>query len=156
MRFHTYQKYSGSLFDALNIQDLLERLADFLLQSGFEGGPHYHPWWGWSGDDDDRSVDSLKAALLQALIESGQLTPEMLAELRGEGNDEEIQRQIAELLDQLVQRLVEEGYINTQPEVPASFAEAGTGTIDDAKEAAQHVEFNLSQKGIDFLGYRTL
>jgi Ca-activated chloride channel family protein len=156
MRFHTYQKYSGSLFDALNIQDLLERLADFLLQSGFEGGPHYHPWWGWSGDEDDRSLDSLKAALLQALIESGQLTPEMLAELRGEGNDEEIQRQIAELLDQLVQRLVEEGYINTQPEVPASFEQAGTGTIDDAKEAAQHVEFNLSQKGIDFLGYRTL
>src|SRR5687768_15262643 len=90
MRFHTYQKYQGTLLDAVNIQDLLERLADFLLQSGFEGGPHYHPWWGWSGDSDDRSLDSLKAALLQALLESGQLTPEMLAELRGEGGDEEV------------------------------------------------------------------
>ena len=157
MRFHTYQKYSGSLFDALNIQDLMERLADFLLQSGFEGGPHYNPWWGWSGDDHDQSLDALKAALLQALLESDQLPPEMLAELRGEGNDEEIQRQIAELLDELVQRLVEEGYIGTEPApVPGSFSEAGEGHIDDAKEAAQHVEFNLTQKGIDFLGYRTL
>jgi Ca-activated chloride channel family protein len=158
MRFHTYQKYRGSLLDALNIQDLLERLADFLLQSGFEGGPHYHPWWGWSGDDNDQSLDALKAALLQALIESGQLTPEMLAELRGEGGDAEVQRQLAELLDDLVRRLIEEGYINTSasPQVPSSFEQMGEGHVDDAREAAQQVEFNLTQKGVDFLGYRTL
>jgi Ca-activated chloride channel homolog len=160
MRFHTYQKYHGSLLDALNIQDLLERLADFLLQSGFEGGAHYHPWWGWSGDDDDRSLDSLKAALLQAMLESGQLTPEMLAELRGEGGDEEVQRQIAELLDELVRKLIDEGYLATSetPQMPASYTQMAPGQahIDDAKQAAQQVEFNLTQKGIDFLGYRTL
>ena len=158
MRFHTYQKYQGTFFDALNIQDLLERLADFLLQSGFEGGPHFNPWWGWSGDDHDHSVDQLKAALLQALIESGQLTPEMLEELRGEGGDEGAQRALAELLDDLVKKLIDEGYINTSepPQVPGSYSEMGTGSIDDAKSAAQHVEFNLTQKGIDFLGYRTL
>jgi Ca-activated chloride channel homolog len=160
MRFHTYQKYQGSLLDALNIQDLLERLADFLLQSGFEGGPHFHPWWGWSGDSDDRSLDSLKAALLQALLESGQLTQEMLSELRGEGGDEEVQRQLAELLDELVRRLIEEGYLATSdaPQMPASYTQMPQGQphIDDAKQAAQQVEFNLTQKGIDFLGYRTL
>jgi Ca-activated chloride channel homolog len=158
MRFHRYQKYEGSFLDALNIQDLLERLADFLLKSGFEGGPHYHPWWGWSGDEDDRSMDALKAALLQALMESGQLTPEMLEELRGEGGDAEIQKRIAEMLDDLVKRLMEEGYLNATeaPQVPGSYTPAGEGQIDDAKEAAQQVEFNLTQKGIDFLGYRTL
>jgi Ca-activated chloride channel homolog len=162
LRFHTYRKYQGSLLDALNLQDLLEQLADFLLQSGFDGGPHHHPWWGWSGDEDDRSLDALKAALLQALIDSGQLTPEMLAELRGEGGgeggDEEVQRRIAELLDDLVQQLIDEGYLNTtsSPAVPGPFTEAGTGQIDDARQAAQQVEFNLTQKGIDFLGYRTL
>jgi Ca-activated chloride channel homolog len=158
MRYHTYRKYEGTLFDALNIQDLLERLADFLLQSGFEGGPHFNPWWGWSGDEDHQSLDALKAALLQALMESGQLTPEMLEELRGEGGDEEIQQKIADMLNDLVRRLMEEGYINTSapPEAPASFSPAGEGHIDDAKQAAQQVEFNLTQKGIDFLGYRTL
>jgi Ca-activated chloride channel homolog len=158
MRFHTYQKYEGSFLDALNIQDLLERLADFLLKSGFEGGAHFHPWWGWSGDDDDRSVEALKAALLQALMESGQLTQEMLEELRGEGGNEEIQQRIADLLNDLVQRLTEEGFLNTSPspDAPASYSEAGPGQVDDARQAAQQVEFNLTQKGIDFLGYRTL
>ncbi|MHB1168568.1 MAG: vWA domain-containing protein, partial [Longimicrobiales bacterium] len=159
MRYTTYTKYSGSILDALNIQDLLERLADFLLQSGFEGGPHYNPWWGWSGDEEgDKSLDALKEALLQALIESGQLTPEMLAELRGDGSgDEETRRAIAEMLDELVRRLVEEGYLNTTgaPQMPTGHTEMD-GSVDEAKSAAQQVEFNLTQKGIDFLGYRTL
>lgn len=157
MRYHTYQKYQGSLLDALNIQDLLERLADFLLKSGFEGGPHHHPWWGWSGDDEDRSMDGLKAALLQALMESGQLTPEMLEELRGEGGNEEVQQRIAQMLNDLVQRLIEEGFINAEqpPQAPGTVSPMG-GHIDDAKHAAQQVEFSLTQKGIDFLGYRTL
>jgi Ca-activated chloride channel homolog len=160
MRYTTYSKYNGTFFDALNVQDLLERLADFLLQSGFAGGPHYHPWWGWTGEENsDRSLDALKQALLQALIESGQLTPEMLKEMRGEGQPSEKTRdKIAELLDELVRRLVEEGYLQTgaAPQMPGSYEEMqGQGRIDEAK-AAQQVEFNLTQKGIDFLGYRTL
>lgn len=160
MRLTTYSKYTGSLLDALNIQDLLERLADFLLQSGFEGGPHYHPWWGWTGDGDDRSLDALKDALLQALMESGQLTREMLEELRGEGQgDEEVRANIARLLNDLVQRLVDEGYldVNQMPKLPgAHTAVPGQGSVDEGKQAAQQVEFNLTQKGVDFLGYRTL
>jgi Ca-activated chloride channel homolog len=158
MRYHTYQKYQGTLFDALNIQDLLERLADFLLKSGFEGGPQHHPWWGWTGEEDDRSLDALKAALLQALMDSGQLTPEMVEALRGDGGDEETQQRIIDLLNELVQRLIDEGYLNVTapPQVPGSYSEAGAGKVDDARQAAQQVEFNLTRKGIDFLGYRTL
>jgi Ca-activated chloride channel homolog len=159
MRFTTYRKYSGSVFDALNIQDLLERLSDFLLDAGFAGGPHYNPWLGWSGDDADRSVDTLKQALLQALIESGQLTPEMLRELRGDGDsDESVRAAIAELLDDLVKKLVEEGYLNLTeaPMMPSGHSPVGSGTVDEGKQAAQQVEFNVTGKGIDFLGYRTL
>jgi len=159
MRYTTYSKYTGTLLDALNIQGLLERLADFLLQSGFAGGPQYSPWWGWTGDDADRSLDSLKEALLKALLESGQLTPEMVNELRGEGgSNDEVRQQIAQLLDELVRRMMEEGYISTNqaPQMPGSYeAMEGTGQIDEAS-AAQQVEFNLTQKGVDFLGYRTL
>lgn len=157
MRSHSYKKYSGSLLDSLNVENLLEGLADFLLKSGFEGGPHFHPWWGWTGDDDDHSLDALKEALIQALIESGQLTPEMLAELRGEGSNEEIQARVAELLDNLVRRLIEQGYLTAseQPRVPESYSAMG-GKIDHGKEAAQQVQFQLTQKGMDFLGFRTL
>ena len=161
MRFTTYSKYKGSWLDALNLESLLEMLSDFLLQAGFAGGPEDQPWWSWDPPSEaDRSLESLKQALLQALMESGQLTPEMLEELRGEGEgSEEVRQQIADMLDELVERLVEEGYLTLdgEPGMPSSFQEmSGEGTIDDAAEAARQVEFNLTGKSLDFLGYRTL
>jgi Ca-activated chloride channel family protein len=157
MRFTSYTRYTGHHADALNLEALLERLSDFLLQSGFAGRSP-HPLWG-EPDDAGHSLDALKQALLQALIESGQITPEMLAELRGEGGSEEIQQNIAELLDRLVQRLMDEGYLDVSepPRMPGSLEPVDSeGHVDDARSAARHVEFNLTQKGLDFLGYRTL
>jgi Ca-activated chloride channel homolog len=161
MRFTTYTKYKGGWLDALNLESLLESLSDFLMDGGFAGGPHFHPYWGWSGGEDPKSKDSLKEALLKALIESGQLTPEMLSELRGDGEgDADTRRDIADLLDELIRKLVDEGYIsleNRDESMPGpSYDVTGQGKIDEAKEAAQQVEFNLTQKGMDFLGYRAL
>lgn len=160
MRFTTYSKYKGSWLDALNLESLLEMLSDFLLQAGFAGDPEDQPWWSWDPPQEgDRSLDSLKDALLRALMESGQLTPEMLEELRGEGEgSEEVRRRIADMLDELVERLIEEGYLTVDGEtMPSSFQEMpGEGKIDDAADAARQVEFDLTGKGLDFLGYRTL
>lgn len=161
MRFTRYSRYTGSLADALNLEALLDQLSDFLLQSGFAGGPHQHPWWGeFGGDEDDRSMDALREALLRALLESGQLTPEMLRELRGEGDaDEAVRERIAALLDRLIERLVEEGFLNVAepPQAPAGYTEMpGGGKVDEARKASRQVEFSLTGKGIDFLGYRTL
>jgi len=166
MRFTTYTKYRGGLLDALNLRDLLERLADFLLQSGFAGSPSDQPWW--AGEDSmpeaDHSLEALRDAILRALLESGELTPEMLRELRGEGGDEGVRQELAELLDEIVQRLVEEGYLDLKPlpSVPAGhqplegLVEEGSGRVDDVRTAAHQVEFQLTTKALDFLGYRTL
>jgi Ca-activated chloride channel family protein len=157
MRFHTYTKFSPEMADAVDLQGLLDKLADFLLQSGFAGGPHSHPYWGdFGGDDADRSLDALKEAILNALIESGQFTPEMLEALRGDGDDE-AQAKLAKLLDDLVQRLASEGYVNIEapPQVPASHQQV-TGKGGLAHAASRDVQFNLTEKGIDFLGYKTL
>ncbi|MEJ2502462.1 MAG: hypothetical protein P8177_03960, partial [Gemmatimonadota bacterium] len=99
MRLTTYSKYKGSWLDALNLESLLEQLSDFLLNAGFAGGPDDQPWWAWDDPPSgDRSLESLKDALLKALIDSGQLTPDMLDELRGEGEgSEEVRQQIADL-----------------------------------------------------------
>jgi Ca-activated chloride channel family protein len=161
VRFTTYTKYKGGWLDALNLEALLEHLSDFLLNGGFAGGPHYHPYWGWSGVEDVSTTDALKQALLDALMQSGQLTPEMMAELRGEGEgDADVQAEIAQLLDDLVRRLVEEGYLSTEghaPGFPGPVQDVtGQGEIDEAREAAEHVQFDLTQKGMDFLGYRAL
>jgi Ca-activated chloride channel family protein len=80
----------------------------------------------------------------------------MLEALRGEGN-EEGQAKLAKLLDELVQRLVNEGYLSMDapPQMPAGHQPLeGPGSI--AKAAARDVQFNLTDKGIDFLGYKSL
>jgi Ca-activated chloride channel family protein len=145
----------------MNLESLMESLSDFFMNGGFAGGPNYHPFWGWSGLEDTGSVDALKNALLKALVESGQLTQEMIEELRGEGQgDEAVQKQIADLLDDLIQRMVEEGYLTIEdgaPTMPGAVHDVtGMGEIDEAKQAAQNVKFNLTQKGTDFLGYGAL
>ncbi len=163
MRYTTYSKYIPGLLDAINLEALLEQLSDFLLQSGFAGGPFYDQYWGPFGEDDsDRSLDALKQAISQALVESGQLTSEMLQILRGESTgdlerDAEIQQQLADLIDQIIQRLIDDGYLNvTQaPKLPEGHQQV-FGTGGQAHVAAQQVQFNLTGKGVDFLGYRAL
>jgi Ca-activated chloride channel family protein len=156
MRFHTYTKYSPEFADAVDLQSLLGQLADFLLQSGFAGGRQEHPWWGETGDDADRSLDALREAILQALIESGQFTPEMLEAMRGDGT-EESQEKLAKLLDALVQRMIDEGYLklDAPPRMPDSHQQV-TGKGGLAHRASKDVQFNLTDKGVDFLGYKSL
>ena len=156
MRFHTYSKFSPEMADAVDLQSLLDKLADFLLQSGFAGGEG-QPFYGAGFDEPgDRSIEALKQAILEALMESGQFTPEMLEALRGDG-DEEAQAKLAKLLDDLVQRLIKEGYLNLEapPQMPAGHQPLeGKGSM--AHAASKDVNFNLTNKGIDFLGYKTL
>ncbi len=161
MRFTTYTKFVPGLADAVNLQALLDQLGDFLLQSGFAGGPGDWPWWAEAGEGNERSMDSLKEAILKALMESGQLTPEMVKFLRGESTgssetDRDLEHQIARMLDQIVQRLMDEGYLNTQnaPQMPEGHTLMGPG--GQAAAAARDVQFNLTEKGMDFLGYKTL
>ncbi|MDX2194753.1 MAG: VWA domain-containing protein [Gemmatimonadales bacterium] len=163
MRFTTYTKYIPELADAVNLEALMEQLSDFLLQSGFAGGGQsfWHDYHG-DGAEGDKSLDALKAAILQALMESGQLTPEMLQLLRGEGTgdparDQQVKQQLAQLLDQLVQKLIEQGYLNATepPQVPGGH-QPMFGPGGQVREAAEQVQFNLTEKGIDFLGYKTL
>jgi Ca-activated chloride channel homolog len=162
MRYRTYSKHIPQLADAINLQALIDQLGDFLLQSGFAGGQHFHPYWGEFGEDDDRSLDALRQAIMEALINSGELTPDMLKVLRGESTgdanlDQQIQQQLAELLDKIIQRLVEEGYltIDETPRMPQGH-QPMFGPGSQAQAAAQQVNFSLTDKTIDFLGYRTL
>lgn len=154
MRFHTYTRFNPAMADAVDLQSLLDQLADFLLQSGFAAG--HDPWWGDMGEEPDRSLDALREAILKALIDSGQVTPEMLEALRGDGDDIS-EDKLASLLDDLVQRLIEDGFLSTQSsaQVPVGHQPVtGKGSLSQA--AARDVQFNLTGKGMDFLGYSSL
>src|SRR3954454_5717844 len=87
MRFTTYSKYHPEMADAVNLQGLLDQLSDFLLQSGFAGtSPSF---WHDEMGEGERSLDALRQAVLQALMDSGQLTSEMLKVLLGESTGDQ-------------------------------------------------------------------
>jgi len=157
MRFHTYKKFSPESADAVDLQALLDKLADFLLQSGFAGGGPPNPWsYDQEDQGGDRSLDALRQAIFDALINSGQFTPEMLEALRGDGDDLS-EEKLSKLLDDIVQRLMAEGFLKAEqpPQAPAGHQSVfGPGGL--AKAAAQDVKFDLTSKGIDFLGYKSL
>lgn len=162
MRYTTYSKYVPGLANAVNLQALLEHLGDFFLDGGFAGG--HDPWWGdLDPDQPDRSRESLRDAILRALKESGQLTPDMLTLLRGdstgdEQRDREIEAELGRLLDEIIERLMSEGYLNqspTPPSMPSSYQPL-EGPGGQAASAARDVQFGLTTKGIEFLGYKTL
>lgn len=160
MRYTTYQRYAAKIADAVNLQDLMDQLADFLLQSGFTAG--YDPLWGHTEQPDRNSLGALREAILQALMASGQLTPEMLRILRGESTgeperDARIEEDLAALLDNIVQRLIDGGYLtlDQMPQMPDQH-EPVLGAGGQARAAATQVRFSLTETGIDFLGYKAL
>ncbi len=165
MRYTTYSKFIAQLADTVNVQELLDRLADFLLQSGFAGGAYEHPFWGEFGGEQDQgagTLEGLRDAIARALMDRGMLTPELVKALRGESSgdaakDAELQRQLAELLDAIVQRLVDQGLLSVRqaPQMPGGHqAVLGPGGL--ARAAAERVEFDLTDRGLDFLGYSAL
>src|SRR6516165_4326962 len=111
MKFTKFSKYSGEPADAIDLEELVKRLGDFFLQSGFES-----QFYGISEYDPQRSLEALREAILRALQE-GDLFPEGLnEELRKmlERSDATNQKEIQDLIDKLIERLSEEGFINPQ------------------------------------------
>ena len=161
MATHSYSKFLPELADQVNLQNLIEQLSDFLLQSGFTRD--MYPLWPQDEyPGDNRSMDALRQAIMQALMESDQLSPEMLRYLRGESTgdaelDRDVEQQVGELIDKIIQRLMSEGYLtfDERPQMPAGYQQVlGPGGL--AQEAAQHVQFSLTEKTVDFLGYKSL
>lgn len=151
MPFTKYSKWTGVDLDSLSLEDLLERLADFLLQSGFED--QYSRYWG---DEQERTLEALRDAIMRALME-GLLSDEELEALsdeRGELNEEAI----TQLLDRLIQRLIEEGYITLSEGAPQTQMQTGlTGQGGGTgKPIERSVKFEMTDKGLDFLGFKAL
>src|SRR5260370_1301434 len=64
MKFIRYGKYVGEPADAVDLEELIKRLGDFFLQSGFES-----QFYGVSQMDPERSMEALREAILRALQE---------------------------------------------------------------------------------------
>src|SRR5258706_12131452 len=70
---YRYSKFTGDDLDELDLEELLSKLSDMLLGSGFED-PH-----GIYGDEDSgHSRQSLHDAIMEAILNGGMLSDETL------------------------------------------------------------------------------
>lgn len=142
MKWINYTKYTGDDF-GLSAEDLLKALSDFFLQSGFQN--QYMGFSEWN----QHTLEDLKNALQQALEQGEAFDPEQ-AERIQESLRNMTPEQMDQMLDRLVQKLVDEGYINTGQQQPNEAGQAGTGNKD------QKLNVEITDKSVDFLGFKTL
>jgi Ca-activated chloride channel family protein len=176
MRFTRYSKWTGQNWDDISLEELMEALSDHLLRSGFEDQfqRHYRRWaedWGYDDVDDldpDNALERLRRAIRDALRDSGLLDEEQYNQLFDEEGNARDQR-LEELIDRLIQRLLQEGYLNAAGDQEELESLLGAdGQAQRARQGAQqrpgetdaykkpNIKFEVTEKGIDFLGYKTL
>ena len=134
-----YTKWSGSLLDHLNLEDLLDELSQFFLQSGF-------PIDQW-GDPPPEMQQTLRQAIVDKLVELGHISPELREQWLQNSESEEA-KQLDEILDQIIRRMIEEGWLRE-----TATGEGGEGYEDDPTTKEK---FELTSKAVDFLGFRQL
>ena len=145
MKSTRYSQYTGEDWDSLSIEELLNKLSDFLLQSGFNN-PYFDDF-----RNSDRDLQALHDAILNALLRNRMLPEEMLEEMEGTQDGKEFENsEISRLIRYLIDRLAREGYIRIQKSKKPVTGKGGRGT-DQAQ-----VRFELTDKALDFLGYKTL
>jgi Ca-activated chloride channel family protein len=134
------------------LQELVKRLSDFFLQSGFES-----QFYGLSEMDPEKSMEALRQAIQRALEEGDLLPNQDLKDLL-DGTPEEMDAKMKELIDQLIDRLMQEGYVTGQPQVTAPPDKTPRGQIGQGRDRDRENEarFEITDKTIDFLGFKTL
>lgn len=143
MKWISYSKFSEEDL-GIEMEDLLRALADYLLQSGFQD-----PYLQFS-EMNEHTLDQLKQAIERAL-ESGELfDSDKLEEMR-QRLQAMSQQQREQLLDNLIEKLEQAGYINMDGEPVDSPAMPGA-----QGGAENQTRFEVTDKAIDFLGFKTL
>jgi Ca-activated chloride channel homolog len=138
-----YSKYVPDPAGEMSMEDLLGALSDYLLQSGFQNYI-YSDFL-----DGEQTLDDLRRALEQALLEGNFLDEEMRERLQ----QMQMDGTLDELIEQLIERMQQEDYISVdQPHDPSRQASTG-GQVGEAQPQAK---FEITDKSLDFLGFKTL
>ena len=114
MKFR-YTKYTGDLLDEIDLDNLVSKLSDLLLSSGFN-----NPWGHPLDSEEDRTMQALHDAILEALFSGGMLSEEAIQKLLGEpadGDQERARQQIEDLIQQIIERMMEQGFITGAPDL---------------------------------------
>jgi Ca-activated chloride channel family protein len=149
MKFR-YSKFTGDDLDGLDLEELLSRLSDLLLSSGFDDP------YGLPGED-GHSMQALHDAILEALLNGGLLSDETLEQMFGKGwqDAEDAEARLDELIDKIIEKLQKQGYVTSSPDLERERQQreqSGPGRGG----AERSFKFEITDKSLDFLGYRAL
>ncbi|HLW78623.1 MAG TPA: hypothetical protein VKU44_03400, partial [Terriglobia bacterium] len=149
MKFTKYSKFTGDLFDGLSAEDLLQLLQDFLLESGFNS--QFYDFYEMDGE---RTMERLRQALLEAMRDRNMIPQDLLDQLMKNAQGAQDSK-LSDLINKLLERLSEEGYITVeQPRSqPGQLTNPRQGSMLGAEGKAK---FEITDKALDFLGYKTL
>jgi Ca-activated chloride channel homolog len=156
MRFK-YSKYTGDPLDELDLEDLVEKLSDLLLSSGF-----HSPFGGgmYGESEDDRTMQALHDAIMDALFNGGVLPEETLERLMGDPADADqadARSRLEQLIQDIIDRMMQEGFITGAPDLePEKAHRRAQGTGSGMGPDAPPSRFEVTDKSLDFLGYRAL
>ncbi len=146
MKFIKYSKYVPDPAGEMSMEDLPNALSDYLLPSGFQ-----NPYDFYQLPDQEQTMEALRQAIEQALEDGDFLDDEMreqIEQLRIEGK-------LGKMIDELMQRMQEEGFISIdQP--PQSDPARPSSVGGQTGDAQTQTRFEVTGKSLDFLGYKTL
>src|SRR5688572_7712746 len=154
MKFIRYSKFKGFDASAIDLGSLMDALSNQVLDSGFNDDY----WWTRQRNKIDDSLDALRKAILEALLDQEILNQQDVEQMLADNDGEFRGSLLEELINQLIERLVEEGYLNLQ-EVPAEQRREmrdGNGRGEIGEPLPRNIKFEVTEKGLDFLGYKTL
>ena len=152
MKRTRYTKYNGDLASELALDDLMQALSDFLLDSGFQD-----PFSQFQELNGEHTLENLREALRQVL-ESGEFMNEDEQARFDEMNGEEREQMLSDLID----RMQAENFINSEQQRPGEYSDGKVDHANSPGDIAQpappqgDARFNVTDKSMDFLGYRTL
>jgi Ca-activated chloride channel family protein len=154
MKFTRYGKFNGFDPFGIDLGDLMDAMSEDLLNSGFDDDYY----WRRQPKDIDDSLDALRKALLKALLDREIVTPEQVQEMLDQNEGKFKGSQLEELINQLIERLVEEGYLNLKEERQQQNVQnqQGEGQGEIGSPMPRDVKFEVTEKGLDFMGYKTL
>jgi Ca-activated chloride channel family protein len=149
MKFR-YSKYTGEELDEIDLEELLSRLSDLLLSSGYDDP------YGIPGED-GRSMQALHDAILEALLNGGLLSDETLERMFGKDwqDREDAEARLDELIAKIIEKLEKQGYVTASPDLDAD-RERREGPGGGPGGADKTFKFEITDKSLDFLGYRAL
>src|SRR5215211_6601066 len=111
---YRYSKFQGFDVSSINLGELMDSMSDALLDSGYDDDYY----WTRQRKTTDTSLDSLRRALLQALMDQGLVNEQQIREMLAQNEGKFKGSLLEELLNQLIERLVEEGYLSLREEQP--------------------------------------